>query len=432
MRLLTFQEGPFLPPINGVLAHTDTYLQRLAAHGVDVTMVTNTRGNPDHALYRRRPWTTVFLPPRRYYGDVDLLGEIVRRVEPDVVHANEPEHIVRTVAAVAAAAGKPLAFETFDVVDTEKLRLAGDDTASFVDDAYATNPYLRRAATLAAGILCPSDQTGQQLAALGVPPEAITVAPTAFAPSRVRYGDRNLRARTISFVGNLYYLPNELAAHSLVDTVLPDLRRHFPRARLLVAGDGPEDLTRHLTQAGADYLGVVPDLDDLLAETTLLAAPLAAGRDLKTKIVLALNAGVPVITTRVGTSGMRRIGGVVVEDDIAAYAPLIAELFAQSERLRSLSEAGWSVAQADFAPDNQARVLAAFFRRVAAEPPRPALANPLDDGRPFRPVWLEEEYRRGRYREDDEEAGITWVVPDHPASPSAWATSSRGEEEPCA
>lgn len=109
----------------------------------------------------------------------------------------------------------------------------------------------------------------------------------------------------LSFVGGSGHHPNPEGLAWLRDSVLPALVREFPGVRVTVIGEWP---TAHRCRFPAefDFLGVLPDhaVARVLADSTAAVAPLRTGAGVKSKVVDALAAGVPLVSSSVGLQGL--------------------------------------------------------------------------------------------------------------------------------
>jgi glycosyltransferase involved in cell wall biosynthesis len=115
--------------------------------------------------------------------------------------------------------------------------------------------------------------------------------------------------RRILFLGALDWRPNLDAVRQLLDDVFPILRGHEPEARLDIVGRNPPAwLARRVAkQAGVAHHANVPDVRPYLAASGMLAVPLRISGGLRLKILEALAAGLPVVSTRVGAEGLRLV-----------------------------------------------------------------------------------------------------------------------------
>ena len=146
------------------------------------------------------------------------------------------------------------------------------------------------------------------------------------------------------FVGSFPHAPNRDAALWLAQEILPLVHESIPDVALYLVGSHPTDDILALDSADVHVLGWVSDLEDLYHRTRLFVAPIRYGAGMKGKIGESLAYGLPVVTTTLGSEGMRLEHGrdVLLADDaeglaraaVAAYhdAPLWDRLAANGQR----------------------------------------------------------------------------------------------------
>jgi glycosyltransferase involved in cell wall biosynthesis len=132
--------------------------------------------------------------------------------------------------------------------------------------------------------------------------------------------------RTIFFVGPLDYRPNADAVRWLVSQILPRLRARIPGARLRLVGRGSE----RIQADGVDALGYVADADAELRRADALIVPMRMGSGTRFKVLEAMAAGIPVVSTPLGLAGIAAQPNThaLVEtgaDDLAGAAARILE-----------------------------------------------------------------------------------------------------------
>jgi sugar transferase (PEP-CTERM/EpsH1 system associated) len=109
----------------------------------------------------------------------------------------------------------------------------------------------------------------------------------------------------ILFVGVMDYAPNVEAVTFFVERVWPAVRAARPEARFVIAGARPAKQVRALARApGVEVTGYVPDIRTHLSPALLSIAPLAIARGVQNKILEAMAAGVPVLTTPQVAAGL--------------------------------------------------------------------------------------------------------------------------------
>jgi len=193
---------------------------------------------------------------------------------------------------------------------------------------------------------------GGRRVAVDVVPNCVDSAYWARPAGAVR--EPALLAMTASF----HYPPNRAAAVELVEQVLPAVRARVPRATLRLVGQGmPGDLAARLRATeGVEVTGPVDDVRPHLWAASVALAPLRLGSGSPIKVLEALSAGVPVVSTqRVAQAlGLAAGEGVVAAGTPQAIAAQVAALLADPARAAQVAERG------------RAAVVARYDREVAA------------------------------------------------------------------
>lgn len=111
--------------------------------------------------------------------------------------------------------------------------------------------------------------------------------------------------RRIIFVGKMDYYPNIEAAKHFVERIWPVVRGRLPGTTLTIVGSNPVDAVRALDGVmGVNVTGTVLDLRPYYRDALAAIVPLRTGGGTRLKILEAMAAGVPVISTRLGAEGL--------------------------------------------------------------------------------------------------------------------------------
>jgi glycosyltransferase involved in cell wall biosynthesis len=115
----------------------------------------------------------------------------------------------------------------------------------------------------------------------------------------------------ILFLGSLDWRPNLDAVALLLDRIFPAVRVACPEARLCIVGRNPPEWLRRqaATISNTQLHANVADVRPFIAQSGLLAVPLRIGGGSRLKILEALAAGLPVVSTQVGAEGLRLNAG---------------------------------------------------------------------------------------------------------------------------
>jgi glycosyltransferase involved in cell wall biosynthesis len=157
-------------------------------------------------------------------------------------------------------------------------------------------------------------------------------------------GARRRDPSRLLFLGSLDWRPNLDGVQLLLDEVFPRVRATVPAATLAIVGRNPSDALRRRVAAspGVELFGSVPDVRPFLAGCGMLVVPLRIGGGSRLKILEALAAGVPVVSTRVGAEGLHLEAGrdLTVVETVANLAPALVDAVRDYPRLAAEAERG--------------------------------------------------------------------------------------------
>lgn len=113
------------------------------------------------------------------------------------------------------------------------------------------------------------------------------------------------RRHRVLFVGAMDYHANIEAAVSFANEVWPELARNLRDAVFTIVGRNPSAAVRLLAnRERIEVTGTVPDVRPYYRDAWLAVVPLRVGGGTRLKILEAMAAGVPVISTGLGAEGL--------------------------------------------------------------------------------------------------------------------------------
>ena len=175
----------------------------------------------------------------------------------------------------------------------------------------------------------------------------------------------------ILFLGALDWRPNIDGIDFLLRDIWPAVRSARPGARLVVVGrNPPADLARRLAATeGTELHADVPDVKPFLASCATMAVPLRIGGGSRLKVLEAMAAGLPVVSTGIGAEGLGVENGVhfrradTAPDFAAALVAALTSPDAQAQMARRAR--AWVSVRHDWSLLS-ARLEESWLRTVAA------------------------------------------------------------------
>ena len=184
-----------------------------------------------------------------------------------------------------------------------------------------------------------------------------------FTPREVK------RAReTLLFFGTLSYGPNLDAVLWFCNQMWPRIRKARPEVKLEVVGlDPPSQVQQLENLPGVQITGFVPDIRPKLWSATATVVPLRLGGGTRLKILEALAAGCPVVSTSVGAEGLSLVDGehLLLANTPEAFALRVVELLASPDLRENLVDSGRRIARREYDWAMIARRLQSVLHRAA-------------------------------------------------------------------
>jgi glycosyltransferase involved in cell wall biosynthesis len=185
---------------------------------------------------------------------------------------------------------------------------------------------------------------------------------------------------SVVFLGNLSVPHNVDAAAFAARDIWPAILRDRPEARLRLAGANPARAVRRLARLpGVEVTGTLPDLLPLWSGAHVLLAPLRFSTGIQNKVLEAMAAGVPVVTTPQVARGIGARPGehLSVAESAADLARAVLDVLAQPDAAAERCRRARDHVARHFTWDAPARRLEWLVQDAAGAPGRPIPDGPI-------------------------------------------------------
>lgn len=205
----------------------------------------------------------------------------------------------------------------------------------------------RAAARLVDAVVATSEEDAARFRAWGA--RRVVVVPNGVDTEAVPFAPVTDRPE-IAYIGQFGYRPNERAALELVDEVLPLVAAEVPDAHLRLVGRNPTPAMRQRRSPSVEVVGPVADVVPYLHGSRVLGVPLRAGSGTRLKILEAMAAGTPVVSTPLGAAGIDARPGVdlLLAETPSELAAAITSVLRDDDLAQRLSAAGRALVEARY------------------------------------------------------------------------------------
>jgi len=171
----------------------------------------------------------------------------------------------------------------------------------------------------------------------------------------------------ILFIGNFEHPPNIGAVEFLCEEIAPRISSTIlARHPINIVGNALDDRVRRLCDrcVGVNPVGWVPSVHPYFNSARVSVVPLLYGAGTKRKLIQALRAGTPTVSTSVGVEGLGVTPGseVLVADDARSFAAAVERLVEDEALWSRVADAGRSLTEPAY---SRATALARFRDAVS-------------------------------------------------------------------
>ena len=170
----------------------------------------------------------------------------------------------------------------------------------------------------------------------------IRVARKGIKVDDFRSTPRSVNDYTVMFSGQMSYGPNEDGARFLLDDIWPLVQRCLPGVKCWFVGAKPPGwlVSRGHKDPSIEVTGMVETMVPYLRKASVFLCPLRVGTGVRIKLLEAMAAECPIVTTSIGYRGIKAVPGrhVVVADTAQEFAEAVVTLLSNPQQAHAIAK----------------------------------------------------------------------------------------------
>lgn len=382
MRVGIFHDGLEIPPRAGIPYRFYYLSKELEKQGVEIVLFLCDRFNIDQEKLKNEPFETHLFSPKTFYEDLDFVESKVKEAKVDVLQVDCSQTALLYGYRYSKNLKLPLVTEMHDV-DSAKYITSGGNDKKIIDRLdYVQN----KAGQYSDHIICMTQTDRDQLNDIGIKNEKITLVPNGVDPEFFYYSEPKTDSKKLIFLGNMFYPPNRKTAQLIIEKVMDKVD-----ASLVCIGMVEDDFKNKYASEKVEFAGGVADIRPYLESGALAVAPIFEGSGMRVKFLNFASAGIPAISTSIGTSGYPK-NIAFLEDDIEKYPAIINHLLKNPDKLIEKSREARKIVEDRFSWNRLAKDVISVYQKMIDQDYEDKGEFEFE-GRVPLPVWLEEEDR---------------------------------------
>jgi len=185
-------------------------------------------------------------------------------------------------------------------------------------------------------------------------------------PERFEFRPKTDRHKRILFLGGMDYTPNLDAARYFLSEIFPIILDKEPEARLLLVGRELSRIGDQMAMQGVECHENVPEALPWFYEADLLAVPLRQGAGTRIKVLEAMAAGLPVVSTSKGCEGIAAENGrdLLIADTPEQFAAAALRIMRSKEAAGDLARNARRLVLEQYTWENAANVMGKTFESL--------------------------------------------------------------------
>ena len=276
----------------------------------------------------------------------NTLAQVLAENDFDIVQV-ESIHLMNYLPVIRAARSRPIVVCDWHNIESDLMRQYAEREQSLARKTYARrtarlmNEFEQRALNEFDSHIVVSGQDGERLRRMNARARIFAIENGV----DVSYyaGEQSAGMKRIVFVGSMDYHANIDGAINFARDLWPSMRKQQPELVFTIVGRDPSPDVRALSAIdGVEVTGSVDDVRPFYREAIAAVVPLNVGGGSRLKILEAMAAGVPVVSTKLGAEGLDLSDGqnVLLTDATEQLAERLINLIDDQDLRRRLIEGG--------------------------------------------------------------------------------------------
>ena len=138
-----------------------------------------------------------------------------------------------------------------------------------------------------------------------IPKQEVAVIPNTVDRHFFRLSQCDPESFKLIYMGTMWYEPNRDAVRYFYQEVMPLVKADFPDVNLVIVGEQPKaEMEFYAKKIDVTLTGYVEDIRPYLSQAAVCIVPLRMGSGTRIKILVAMAAGVPVVSSSIGCEGL--------------------------------------------------------------------------------------------------------------------------------
>lgn len=181
--------------------------------------------------------------------------------------------------------------------------------------------------------------------------------------------EKDLKKPTLLFVGNFSWLQNTEAVEYLMRKVFPKIQKLYPNIELIIAGQNVSTKLTYSQKENIKIIDIKPDdsitIKELYKSCTIFIAPIFGPGGTRLKILAAMAAGLPVISTQTGIEGMDVSSGheVIVANKEDEFVNAVKRLLSNPALYKSMQEKAFTLVKEKYSWKEIAKKLEMIYKK---------------------------------------------------------------------